>query len=1035
MRQLVLTFLCALLAVVQAKAEQFSTDDGVVYVVNPDGTSVTFSWCGNEELWSGQVTIPSTVTRAGKTYKVTSIGSSAFQGCTGLTSVTIPSSVRSIGNSAFSGLRELTSVTIGSGVTNIGAHAFNECIRLTSGVIPSSVTSIGYRAFHMCPLSSVEIANGVIGEEAFLGCSRMTSVKLGNGVTSIGARAFYGCSALTGALKIPDSVTSIGDEAFAGWMEGPNFTSLELGSGLTSIGDAAFKNCASLTGELKIPEGVTSIGEYAFYLCSGLTSVEFPEGMTSIGSYAFYRCSGLTSVEFPEGMTSIGERAFYGCSGLTSVEMRGVASIGVCAFEGCSGLTGELKLPSSVTSIGGAAFRDCSGLTGELKIPSGVTTIGAYAFSGCSGLTGELKIPSSVTSIGDETFKNCSGLTGELNIPSSVTNIGNSAFEGCGEFTGELKIPEGVTSIGERAFFGHKGFDKVSIPSSATNIGSKAFEYKDISVWVIGGSKAHEEFRDVFRHKIIYVDKGTTATHKEVYGADNLYIENDCYEVEVTVETPGTLIQEIVKAGAKLAKVTKLKVNGTLNEDDWNVINNSIPWLIGLDLSGVTNTEMPAVGRQYMCELKLPKHLREVPSNLLWDCNQTDSYNSKPYLHSIEIPKYVIKVGDYAYCSVDTVVFEGDLAHWVEISHGDRWYASIKNFVVNGSVDAVKELVVPEGVTKIMTNAFSNIKTIKSVILPNCVTSVGSNAFSRIDSLQTIDFGRGIKTIGANALANCGKLREITFGSQTESIDYTALSGDKMINKITCLSTTPPAVSQNFTDIAAANCKLYVPKSALYEYAIHPVWGQFDYEGIDDAKPSIVLSHDDGGKMTINKKTVNGNSIVETENGTTYTVRITPQPSHAIKNVYVNGEDKTDEVAKTGRVTVTGGTKDVFISAQFIEAPEVYGEGGSADIVKYDGSTLVISVRGDESGDVVKDVTVGEKTVSYTTNDDGTLTIEDVDQDAEVIVVFGKGNPTIVNTILAEGVESWCDMSGRKLAGKPTRMGVYVHNGKLERVK
>ena len=240
------------------------------------------------------------------------LGDYAFYGCSGLTSLTLPSSVTSIGNQAFSGCSGLTSLTIPSGVTSIGKWAFSRCSGLTSLTIPSGVTSIGKSAFLGCSgLTSLTIPSSVtsIGKSAFLGCSGLTSLTIPSGVTSIGEGVFYGCSGLT-SLTLPSCVTKIGAGTFWGCS---GLTSLTIPSSVTSIGDEAFYGCSGLTS-LTIPSSVTSIGDWAFGYCSELTSLTIPSGVTSIGGYAFYGCSGLTSIYvYPENLPKLGTDIFNGC--------------------------------------------------------------------------------------------------------------------------------------------------------------------------------------------------------------------------------------------------------------------------------------------------------------------------------------------------------------------------------------------------------------------------------------------------------------------------------------------------------------------------------------------------------------------------------------------------------------------------------------------------------------------------------------------------------------------------------------------------
>ena len=199
----------------------------------------------------------------------------------------------------------------------LGDYAFYGCSGLTSLDIPSSVTSIHMYAFAYCSgLTNLVIPSGVttIVRNAFSGCSGLTSLNIPSSVTSIGESTFSGCSGLT-SLVIPSGVTSIGESAFS---DCSGLTSLVIPSGVTSIEKSTFSGCSGLTSFV-IPSSVTSIGESAFSGCSGLTSLVIPSSVTSILISAFYGCSGLASLVIPSNVTSIWESAFNGCSGLTSV--------------------------------------------------------------------------------------------------------------------------------------------------------------------------------------------------------------------------------------------------------------------------------------------------------------------------------------------------------------------------------------------------------------------------------------------------------------------------------------------------------------------------------------------------------------------------------------------------------------------------------------------------------------------------------------------------------------------------------------------
>ena len=297
--------------------------DGIYYNITSEvDKTVEVTYSGDSydavlDKYSGAVTIPETVTYNDNIYSVISIGSFAFAGCSGLTSVEIPNSVTRFCSLAFEGCSGLTSIVIPNSVTDFYNQVFSGCSGLTSIVIPNNVTEIDYATFSGCSsLTSVEIPNSVtsIDYAAFDGCSNLTSVDIPNSVTSIGSSAFSGCSNLT-SVTIPNSVTSVGEWAFSGCSD---LTSVIISNRMKSIDNSTFDGCSSLTSVV-IPKSVTSIGSNAFNGCSNLTSVEIPNSVTSIGDEAFSGCYSLTRISIPNSVTSIGRLAFNWCYNLNYI--------------------------------------------------------------------------------------------------------------------------------------------------------------------------------------------------------------------------------------------------------------------------------------------------------------------------------------------------------------------------------------------------------------------------------------------------------------------------------------------------------------------------------------------------------------------------------------------------------------------------------------------------------------------------------------------------------------------------------------------
>ena len=210
---------------------------------------------------------------------------------------------------------------------------------LTSIKLPSSLIKIKDDAFNsMDTLKSLVIDGGApnlneLGERSFSGCSNIEELDLSNSkLTSIPEGAFAYCKNLK-TIKLPSTITSIGDEAFYNCQSLTNIEGLDK-CNLKSIGSAAFSNCKALENLDFSKSTFTNVPSKAFNGCSALAKITLPDTLTTIGGYAFYACYGIPQLDLSNtALTTLENYALY--------QMRE---------------TTKFSLPDSISSIGTHAF-------------------------------------------------------------------------------------------------------------------------------------------------------------------------------------------------------------------------------------------------------------------------------------------------------------------------------------------------------------------------------------------------------------------------------------------------------------------------------------------------------------------------------------------------------------------------------------------------------------------------------------------------------------------------------------------------------
>lgn len=837
---------------------------------------------------------------------VTSIGSGPFTGCSKLTSINVneaSKTYKSIDGVLFTKdektlirypeNKEGTSYIISDSVTKIGGSAFYYCTGLTSITIPSSITSIESYAFDCCAFTDVYISD----------IAAWCEIEGDSGQLSRSAYNLYLNGKLVANVAMPNNVTSIRSNAFNNCRSITSVT-FDENSKLTSIEANAFKNCTSLTSII-IPNSVTKLAVDAFSGCDNLqyngydnamylgnpenpyyalikvsdrkiSSCIINEQTKVIVTYAFNYCGLLTEITIPESVKSISGIAFRGCYKLSKIfilskdtEINNLMYGGNYTVYGYTGSTAEAyaeKYKKKFVPFNGYCGAESDGSniawyfdfktgelslngTGEMKdyystidvpwymlakrvnsvdISDGITKISSEAFANCRSLKA-IHIPKDVKSFGGwSVFAWCDALetmtvaeentvyhsegnciietasktlkfgckTSIIPDDGSVTSIGNLAFDRCN--IENITIPECIVSIGTSAFIGCDNLTNITIPKNVTSIGGGVF----------GGCRNLEN---------IYVDAENTS----YYVKNNCLIEKEsktliagCNDSIIPDDGSVTVIGSNALSGRKMIRVTIPNGITTIGFAAFSVCPNlesvSIP-------NSVTTIELSAFGSNLkLTHITIPASVTAIEMKAFGYCNN---------LASITILSKDVEISDTADTIPENTIIYGYSGSTAEAyaTKYDRKFAVFSGTCGaegDGSnlvwfFDAETGLLKIDGTgkmqTPILTDAWHNkyIKQkIKTVEISEGVTSIGRGAFMACYNLVNVSMPDSLVTIEMYAFNSCTSLEKIYIPSGVTYIEYDILSLCNNLESIT-------VAKENIAYHSEGNCLIETASGTL----------------------------------------------------------------------------------------------------------------------------------------------------------------------------------------------------------------------------
>lgn len=765
---------------------------------------------------------------------VTEIPAYLFYRNVAMTLTDLPN-VKTIGKSAFEGCSKLTTLNFGQDLMTVDDRAFYNCTNVTKLTFPDAITTIG--------------------DEAFYNCSSITEVTVGSKLQSIGASAFQKCGSFT-AILLPDNFTTMGASAFEGCKK---LTVAKLGNSLRAVPARAFKNCIALS-EMTVPATSVSMGDQAFYNDSVLAVITMNDGLKTIGNEVFWNNSGIRTFTIPGTVTSIGSNSFYGCTNTSVLRFKdGEGTLTIDSYYTRSKKIDDMTSRGSYTNRCNDYFYDCpiktlylgrdlkydyadnasvydyvdgywkemsrasapfvnSTTLQKVTIGSKVTFLYNHLFHNCDKVT-TIDIPASIANIYGNAFDDCSSLTATTFHDATnnhTLTLGDYAFRNCATLP-EVTFPRQLLSVGNYTYAQCPLLKTLTFPAMLESIGNYAFAectgltqltFKDSGKSVKLGYGARSNSGTSYLDNIplfgnsnltyLYIGRNINYTADEKYGYSPFYNQSFLTDVRFSQAGTVTYCKDYL-----LYKVNNCKTLA-LPESLTSIGDGTFRGMAALESIVIPNavTEMGTYAFADDTSLKSAKLSTSCPwlkEGLFSECNA---------LQSITIPSAVTKMDGYMFtnCKALTSATFEDGTDLIEMGYGASWknyglfsdcplktlnlgrWLSYNTEVASRSpfysIDALKNLNIGKNVKVIDKYMFSYCEGLEEVNLPDNITSVNLWGFRGCSSLKSVRLSEKLSQVGDYGFAGCTSLDNVTFPASMTSVASNSFSDCTALRKL-----------------------------------------------------------------------------------------------------------------------------------------------------------------------------------------------------------------------------------------------------------